>query len=82
MVQIVLSLSEEKEKELRQLAMEKYGGRKGALSKVVEDAITLVKENFDQKDADKEFEEMIKNAKNLGKIKFDRQEANYRKIFP
>ena len=62
--------------------MEKYGGRKGALSKVVEDAITLVKENFDQKDADKEFEEMIKNAKNLGKIKFDRQEANYRKIFP
>ncbi|MDD3083713.1 MAG: hypothetical protein PHP82_01695 [Candidatus ainarchaeum sp.] len=82
MVQIVLSLSKEKEKELRQLAMEKYDGKKGSLSKIVEEGIDLVKSKKDKGEADKDFWEMVNNAKDLGKIKFDRQEANYRRIFP
>jgi|SaaInlStandDraft_4_1057021.scaffolds.fasta_scaffold78561_1 hypothetical protein len=76
MVQIVLSLSEEKEKELRKLAIEKYDGKKGALSKVVEDGIDLVKNQTNQKKADKRFWDMVNNAKDLGKIEFTREEAN------
>jgi hypothetical protein len=76
MVQIVLSLSEKKNKELRKLAMEKYSGKKGALSKIVEEGIDLVKDKNAQKKADKDFWEMVNNAKDLGIIKFDRQEAN------
>ncbi len=82
MVQIVLSLSKEKEKELRQLAMEKYDGKKGSLSKIVEEGIELLKNDSLQKKADKDFWEMVNNAKDLGIGKFTREEANYRKIFP
>jgi hypothetical protein len=82
MVQIVLSLSKEKEKELRKLAMEKYEGKKGALSKIVEEGIELVRDKKEQKKADEEFWEMVNNAKDLGIGKFTREEANYRKIFP
>jgi len=82
MVQIVLSLSKEKEKELRQLAMEKYDGKKGSLSKIVEEGIELLKNDSLQKKADKDFWEMVNNAKDLGIGKFTREETNYRKIFP
>ena len=82
MVQIVLSINKEKTRELRQLAMEKYGGKKGALSKIVEDGITLVKKDMSKSKSEKEFWELVNNAKDWGVIKFDRQEANYRKIFP
>ena len=78
MVQIVLSLSEEKEKELRKLAIEKYEGKKGALSKIVEEGIELVKNKKQKTNAEKEFWEMVNNAKDLGKIEFNRQEANER----
>lgn len=80
MVQIVLSLSEEKE--LRQLAMDKYNGKKGALSKIVEERIELVKYNKEKENANENFWEMVNNAKNLGIGKFTREEANYQKIFP
>ena len=76
MVQIVLSLSKEKEKELRNLAIEKYNGKKGALSKIVEEGIDLVKSQTTQKKADKDFWEMVNNAKDLGIGKFTREEAN------
>ena len=78
MVQIVLSLSEEKDKELRRLAIEKYGGKKGALSKVVEEGIELVKIHKQKSKAKKEFWEMVNNAKDLGIGKFTREEANER----
>ena len=76
MVQIVLSLSKEKEMELRKLAIEKYDGKKGALSKIVEEGIDLVKSQTTQKKADKDFWEMVNNAKDLGIGKFTREEAN------
>lgn len=82
MVQIVLSLSKEKEKELRRLASEMYNGKKGALSKIVEDGITLVSSQKEKIKADKDFWEMVNNAKDLRIGKFTREEANYRKIFP
>jgi hypothetical protein len=82
MGKIIISLSNEKEKELRQLAMDKYNGQRGSLSKIVDEAIDLVRHNEQKNNSKKEFEEMIKNAKDLGKIKFNRQEANYRKLFP
>ena len=78
MVQIVLSLSEEKDKELRRLAIEKYGGKKGALSKVVEEGIELVKSQKQKTRAEKNFWEMVNNAKDLGIGKFTREEANER----
>lgn len=78
MVQIVLSLSEEKDKELRRLAIEKYGGKKGALSKVVEEGIELVKNQKQKTRAEKDFWEMVNNAKDLGIGKFTREEANER----
>jgi hypothetical protein len=78
MVQIVLSLSKEKEKELRQLAMEKYSGKKGSLSKIVEEGIDLVKNYEQQTKADKDFWNMVNNAKNLKIGKFTREEANER----
>ena len=78
MVQIVLSLSKEKEKELRQLAVEKYNGKKGALSKIVEEGIDLVKNHEQQSKADKDFWNMVNNAKNLKIGKFTREEANER----
>lgn len=81
MVQIVLSLSEEKEKELRQLAMDKYNSKKGSLSKIVEEGIELVKYNKEKENANENFWEMVNNAKNLGIGKFTREEANYRKVF-
>ena len=78
MVQIVLSLSEEKEKELRKLAIEKYEGKKGALSKIVEEGIELVKNQKQKTRAEKDFWEMVNNAKDLGIGKFTREEANER----
>jgi len=78
MVQIVLSLSEKKDKELRQLAIEKYEGKKGALSKVVEEGIELVKNQKQKTRAEKDFWEMVNNAKDLGIGKFTREEANER----
>jgi hypothetical protein len=78
MVQIVLSLSKEKERELRKLAIEKYEGKKGALSKIVEEGIELVKNQKQKTRAEKDFWEMVNNAKDLGKIEFTREEANER----
>jgi hypothetical protein len=76
MVQIVLSLS--KEKELRQLAMEKYSGKKGSLSKIVEEGIDLIKMQKRKTKADKDFWNMVNNAQNWNIGKFTREEANER----
>jgi len=78
MVQIVLSLSEKKEKDLRKLAMEKYNGKKGALSRIVEEGITLVKNQKHREQAKKDFWEMVENAENWHIGKFTREEANSR----
>lgn len=76
MVQVIVSLSEEKEKELRKLAMDKYDGKKGSLSKIVEEGIEMVKNKKEQEKNDKDFWELVNNAKDLGKINFTREEAN------
>jgi hypothetical protein len=78
MGKIIISLSNEKEKELRKLAMDKYNGQKGSLSKIVDEAIDLVKNQDQQSKADKDFWNMVNNAKNLKIGKFTRDEANER----
>ena len=78
MSKLIISLSKEKEKELRKLAMDKYDGKKGALSKIVEEGIDLVKNHEQQSKADKDFWNMVNNAKNLKIGKFTREEANER----
>ena len=58
--------------------MDKYDGKKGALSKIVEEGIDLVKNHEQQSKADKDFWNMVNNAKNLKIGKFTREEANER----
>ena len=51
MGRVKVSLHEEYYKILRQFAQEKYGGRKGAMSKIVEEAIYLLDDKIKQKQA-------------------------------
>ncbi|MBI5223604.1 hypothetical protein HY990_04225 [Candidatus Micrarchaeota archaeon] len=44
---IMISLDEEDEKLLRNLAQERYGGKKGSLSKVVKEALDKLKSDND-----------------------------------
>lgn len=78
MVQIVLSLDEATEKELRRLAKEKYDGRKGALSEIVRRGIKLVSEEEKRALAHERLLELARNARDAGVGKFSRKEANER----
>jgi hypothetical protein len=78
MGQIVLSLKNETEKELRKLAVDLYNGKKGALSEIVSRGITLVSEEEKRSVAHKRLLEYARNAKDLGVGKFNRDEANAR----
>ncbi len=80
-MQIVLSLDEATEKELRRLAKEKYDGRKGALSEIVRRGVKLVSEEEKRAWAHGRLLEIAKNAKDAGVGKFRREDAYGRKIF-
>lgn len=49
---VMVSLDQNYEGLLRNMAQEKYNGKKGALSKVVEEALDSLKESVSQKDKD------------------------------
>lgn len=73
-VQIVLSISAEHNKKLRDLAMDKYGGKKGALSALVEEGIDLAEEDAKRKWAHSKLVELAKNSNLKMGGKFDRKE--------
>ena len=55
----MIALDEEYEELLRRLAQEKYGGKKGSLTEVVQDALDKMKED----DREKSIEELTKRLK-------------------
>jgi len=73
-VQIVLSISEEHNKKLRELAMEKFGGKKGALSAIVEKGIDLAEQEEKRQKAHERIIWLAKNCSGKGDGKFDRKE--------
>lgn len=75
MKQVVLSLKEESEARLRKLAQETRGGRKGALSETVEEALMLLEKKMRQKKALKKLEELASEDASYGVKKFERKEA-------
>ena len=56
---MMIGLDEEYEELLRRLAQEKYGGKKGSLTEVVQDALDKMKED----DREKSIEELTKRLK-------------------
>ena len=56
---MMIALDEEYEELLRRLAQEKYGGKKGSLTEVVQDALDKMKED----DREKSIEELTKRLK-------------------
>jgi len=76
MVQIVLSISKEHNKKLRDLAMNEFGGKKGALSAVVEKGIDLASNEIKRQKAHEHLLWLAENKAGKGKWdkKFDRNE--------
>ena len=72
MVQVVLSLEAKADLALRELAREVYGGRKGALSKVVEDSLELMRREVEKQKAHEELVSEARKAKKLGVGSFKR----------
>ncbi|GEM_PF-6421597 len=63
---ITVSMQNDDEEKLRKLALKRFGRTKGALSKVISEAINLVeKEGVDQ---DKKFLELARKGLHLGKV--------------
>lgn len=75
MKQVVLSLKEESEERLRRLAQEAYAGRKGSLSKTVEDALLAFEKLTKQQKALNRWMEIAKEGRKLGVGHFEREEA-------
>ncbi len=74
-MQVVLSLEEKYNKKLRSLAVSLHGGKKGAMSEIVEQGIDLVEEKTKK---DKAWEKLLKIAesgKDWGIGKFRREDA-------
>jgi hypothetical protein len=74
MVQIVLSISKEHNKKLRDLAMKEFEGKKGALSAIVEHGIDLADSEEKRQKAHERLLYLARNAKNHGVGKFNRNE--------
>lgn len=75
MAQVVLSLEEKYDKKLRSLAVSLHGGKKGAMSEIVEQGIDLVEEKEKREKAYEKLLAHAKNAKSLGIGKFSREEC-------
>ena len=78
MVQIVLSISAAHNKKLRDLAMKEFGGKKGAISAIVENGIDLADEKIRRQRAHEKLLYLARNAKDIGFGTFNRDEANER----
>ncbi len=76
---MLISLHKESEELLRRLAKERYGGKKGALSAVIEDALpALVKELKHQQAVDQLINNMKKGLVNLKEKKaYEKREDIY-----
>lgn len=74
MVQIVLSISKEHNKKLRDLAMKEFEGKKGALSAIVEKGIDLVNAETKRELAHNKLLYLARNSNLKLGGKFDRNE--------
>ncbi|MBI5553326.1 MAG: hypothetical protein HY917_01150 [Candidatus Diapherotrites archaeon] len=75
MKQVVLSLNDESEKRLRRLALQVNEGKKGALSKTVEEALFELEKQRLQRKSLARLMELANQDLMLGVGKFDREEA-------
>ncbi len=71
---ITISISNETEKELRETIREQNSIRKGVLGKTIQEAIELWMEKKHQEDISKRQLKLLKNAYNMGKYSFKREE--------
>ncbi|MDD2531796.1 MAG: hypothetical protein PHY04_01055 [Candidatus ainarchaeum sp.] len=71
MVQIVLSISKEHNKKLRELAMKEFEGKKGALSAIVEKGIDLADAQVKQNEAHDKLLWLAKNCAKKSKTKWN-----------
>ncbi len=74
MKQVVLSLQDDSEKRLRRLAHELKGGKKGALSKTVEESLILLEKEMKRRAAFKRLMEIANENRVLGIGKFSRDD--------
>jgi len=81
LVQIVLSISKEHNKKLRELAMKEFEGKKGALSAIVEKGIDLADAKLKQELAHEKLVHLAKSSTWKGDGKFNRSDLYDRKIF-
>lgn len=74
---VTVSLSETAEKKMRELANAKYGGRKGSMAKVIEEALDCISANRAGKAAAERQAEWMKKGFKLGKINFKHRSELY-----
>ena len=67
---ITVSLAESAEKKLRELANEKYGGKKGSMAKVIEEAVEKLSGEKGVDSAAQRQAQWMKKGFELGKINF------------
>ena len=75
MKQVVLSITEDSDKRLRKLASEYMDGRKGSLSKTVEDALILLDKRIRQERGIIRLKELANEDINYGVGRFERTQA-------
>ncbi|HLC71171.1 MAG TPA: ribbon-helix-helix domain-containing protein [Candidatus Nanoarchaeia archaeon] len=67
---IMISVDDEKEKEIRKYAQEVYGGKKGSLSEFISQAVTnyilSIKKEYERKAAHKRLIERMKKGLDIG----------------
>jgi hypothetical protein len=63
---ITLNIDEDVNKEFRKIVIQKYGVKKGSLSRAVEDAFKLLIQNINSNNADIDLQNKINNGYNLG----------------
>ncbi|MBI4053072.1 MAG: hypothetical protein HY394_03480 [Candidatus Diapherotrites archaeon] len=77
MANITVSLDESAEKKLRELADEKYDGRKGSMAKVIAEAVEMLSAENDAKSAAQRQAQWMKKGFKLGKINFSHRAELY-----
>ena len=79
---LTVSLSEESERKLRQIAREKYSDRKGALSQTIEDLVGLAQRESYRQRAIQSLLSHMERGYHMGKILYKHRSELYdRKIF-
>ena len=75
MRQVVLSLHETAEDRLRRMAQQQYSGKKGSLSKTVEEALLVLEKQRKQRKALERLLQISREDRILGVGRFERNEA-------